>query len=241
MRFYFAVLALILAVSTDVIGQTKRPSLFIENTSRDVGTVTQGETIKQVFQFTNKGDATLEILDVQHSWGCEATWLSAKKIQPGKNGQIEARINTATFSGAIEKQITLTTNDPHNAGVLLTIKAVVEPEIAVSESSVFFENVPAGKEARKWIILTIPDAKPIKILSASSTDENVSAVLEPVSGSNGKKWKLILIRKPKAKPGYHFGRIDVKTTSKLTPELSIYERGTVPTPWFEIRDSKLSL
>jgi hypothetical protein len=67
MRLYFAALAFMLAVSTTVIGQTKRPSLFIENTSRDVGTITQGDTIKQVFQFANKGDGTLEILDVAHS------------------------------------------------------------------------------------------------------------------------------------------------------------------------------
>jgi hypothetical protein len=156
--------------------------------------------------------------------------LSAKNIPAGKSGQIEARINTGSFSGPIEKQITITTNDPRNASVTLSIKAVVEPEIAASESSIFFENVPAGKEARKWIILTIQDAKPIKILSASSTDPNVAAILEPVQGSNGKKWKLILVRKADVKPGYHFGRIDVKTTSKLTPEISIYERGTVPTP-----------
>ena len=154
--------------------------------------------------------------------------LSAKKIAAGRSGQIEAKIDTSNFDGPIEKQITITTNDPRNTSVTLSIKAVVEPEIEKSESSVIFENVPAGKEVRKWVILTIPDSKPIKILSASSTDENVSAVLEPISGSNGKKWKLILIRKAKVKPGYHFGRIDVKTTSQLTPELTIYERGTVP-------------
>lgn len=96
----------------------------------------------------------------------------------------------------------------------------------LSDTFVFFENVPAGKEARKWIILTIPESKPIKILSVSSTDKYVSAALEPVSDSNGKKWRLVIIRKAKVKPGDHFGQINIKTTSKLNPEISIYENGT---------------
>ena len=75
--------------------------------------------------------------------------LSAKKIPAGQKGQIEARIKTDNFSGPVEKAVTLTTNDPKHATVRLTIKATIEPEIAVSESVVFFDNVPAGKEARK--------------------------------------------------------------------------------------------
>ena len=67
MRLFSTVLTYILAVSASAAGQAKGPSFFIENTSRDVGTIDQGKTIKQVFQFANKGDRTLEILDVAHS------------------------------------------------------------------------------------------------------------------------------------------------------------------------------
>jgi hypothetical protein len=67
MRFLSAVLTFILAASTSAIGQANGPSFYIENTSRDVGTIAQGKTIKQVFQFANKGDRALEILDVAHS------------------------------------------------------------------------------------------------------------------------------------------------------------------------------
>lgn len=151
--------------------------------------------------------------------------LSAKKIAAGKSGQIEARIKTEYFSGPVEKRITFTTNDPRNAKITLSIKAMVEPEIGASESSIIFENIPAGKEVSKEIILTIPAAKPIKILSAASLDPNVAVRLDPVPGSNGKKLKLTATRKANVKPGYHFGQIVVKTTSRLPPEVVIYERG----------------
>ncbi len=146
--------------------------------------------------------------------------LSAKKIQAGRDGKIEARIKAEDL-GPIEKQITINTNDPHHGTVTLSIKAVVEPEIGISEPSIVFKNAPAGKEVRKEIILTIPAAKRIKLFAAVSTDPNIAVTLEPVSGSNGKQMKLIAVRKPDTKPGDRYGQIVVKTTSRLTPEFSI--------------------
>ena len=67
MRFYLVLIVAALSASAVVAGQTNTPSVYFENTSRDVGTVTQGEIIKQVFSFVNKGPGTLEILDVGHS------------------------------------------------------------------------------------------------------------------------------------------------------------------------------
>ena len=68
MRFYTAVFVWMLAALACGTGrQSKAPLLEIEDTTRDVGKVTQGETILQVFSFTNKGPGTLEILHVMHS------------------------------------------------------------------------------------------------------------------------------------------------------------------------------
>lgn len=153
--------------------------------------------------------------------------LSAKKTLPGKSGQIEIKVKTAGISGSVEKHVYVTTNDPKNVELTLTVKATVEPEIPSSEQSIFFETVPRGRESRKEVILTLPAGKSIRILGAETTDSRVSVKLEPVAGSKDLKWKLIAIQKADAKPGYHFGEIIVKTTSRLNPKITIYERGTV--------------
>jgi hypothetical protein len=153
--------------------------------------------------------------------------LSAKKIPAGKNGQIEARIQTESLSGPVEKRIEIVTNDPRHGAVTLSIKAVVEPEIELSESSIFFEDVPFGKEVCKEILLTVPAGKSIRILSALSRDPDVTVKLEAVPGSSGKKFKLTATQKANTKRGYHFGQIIVKTDSRLAPETVIYERGNV--------------
>ncbi len=153
--------------------------------------------------------------------------LSAKKVLPGKKGQIEIKINTENLSGAQNKQIPIATNDPQNRTVILSIQAVVEPEIKLSESSLFFENVPAGKEVRKEILVTLSAAKEIKILSVVSDDPQVAVRLEPVPDSSGKQFKLIATQKATAKQGYHFGNIILRTAGSLTRQTAIYVLGTV--------------
>ncbi len=67
MRIRSAILIWLLTVSTGAVCQSKGPLAVFENYSRDAGTVTQGEIIRQVFLFTNKGSGVLEILNVEHS------------------------------------------------------------------------------------------------------------------------------------------------------------------------------
>ncbi len=153
--------------------------------------------------------------------------LSAKKIPAGKSGQIEVRIKTEGFFGEVEKQVNVLTNDPHHSIVTLAIKATIDREIALSEPTVYFGSTPKGKEARRQIILTLPAGKSIRILSATCTDPNVIVKLDPLPGSDGKKFTLTAIQKADAKPGYHFGEIILKTNSALTTNITIYERGTV--------------
>ena len=76
-------------------------------------------------------------------------------------------------------------------------------------------------------MLTIPDGRSIRLLGAESTDRKVVVKLEPVPGSNSRKFKLIAIRKADAKPVDHYGEIRVKTDSRLTPTIIIYSQGTV--------------
>jgi hypothetical protein len=67
MRLFFALLFSMATFSTSGLDQAKGPELQIDTINRDVGRVSQGEIIKQIFAFTNKGAGVLEILNVEHS------------------------------------------------------------------------------------------------------------------------------------------------------------------------------
>jgi hypothetical protein len=111
--------------------------------------------------------------------------------------------------------------------VELSLTAKVQAEFELSEPSIYFGSVPHGQPARKEMIVSILSEKPIKILSADSTDQSVKVRLEPISDSNGRKIRVIADQVPDAAAGYHFGTITLKTTSALKPELKIPVRGMI--------------
>ena len=67
MRLCSALLMGLLAGLATVVGQARIPSIAFDSVSKDIGKVVQGETIKQIFTFTNKGTGTLEIKSLEPS------------------------------------------------------------------------------------------------------------------------------------------------------------------------------
>jgi len=131
------------------------------------------------------------------------------------------------MSGAIEKHIYVKTNDPRNREAILTVRGIVEPEIELSDYGIFFGSAPRGKEVRREILLTIPAGRYVRPLGAETTDRRIAVNLEPVTGSNSQKWRLIAVRKADVKPGDLYGEIRIKTSSRLTPMITIYAHGTI--------------
>jgi len=221
-----AFLSLIL-VTIPIAAQTGAPNLSFESREQNLGKVMQGDPVKTVFKFRNLGTGILNILDVAPGCGCTTTLLSGKQVKPGGSGEIGVSVNTNGMTGPIRKAITVTSNDPKQPEVNLVVAAVVEPEIAVSEAAIFFGNVPGHKAVAKEIILTLPTDKPIKIVSAESSDQDTGVSFSPLPGTDGKRIRLVVTHKANAKPGYFFGTVVVKTTSSRTPIITMGFRGTV--------------
>jgi hypothetical protein len=221
-RFYSTMWICLMASLTVHSGQDQASSIIFDHSEKDFGKVIQGETLKHVFIFTNKGSTVLEILGIEPSCGCQAASSSARQLRAGQSGQIEVIVDTGGLTGAIDKSVIILTNDPRRPSVSLSVRADVQPEISLSSPSIYFETVPKGEEVTKEIIITVPAERTIKILSADSTDESITVKLEPVQDSNGRKVRLIATQKAGGKTGYRSGSIIVKTTSYLTPEFSVY-------------------
>ena len=66
-RISVIISVLLIAGMTLLPAQDKRPAIAFDDRDKDLGKVTEGETIKHVFKFTNKGDAVLEVLKVEPS------------------------------------------------------------------------------------------------------------------------------------------------------------------------------
>jgi hypothetical protein len=68
MKRLLPVLLAILLLGLLTLGAAdKAPAIAFDGVAKDFGTVTEGESLKHVFTFKNKGEATLEILKVEPS------------------------------------------------------------------------------------------------------------------------------------------------------------------------------
>jgi hypothetical protein len=155
--------------------------------------------------------------------------LSAKQVAPGQSGDIEVSVRTEGLTG-INKVVHVTTNDPRQQIIGLTLLGTVEPEFALSERNIYFGSNPRGKAVVKELTITVHPQRDSKILSAQTDDANVTVAFTPVAGSNDKSYKLVATQKADAKDGYHFGTVLLKTTSKQFPEVRVSVRGMVTAP-----------
>lgn len=150
--------------------------------------------------------------------------LSARQILPGETGHIEIVMNTngITSNSARNAAVQITTNDPDQQTVTFVIRAIIEPEFALSQRSVYFRN---SQDTPKEIVITASPTRDIKVLNARSEDKNVSVSFTVIPGSNRKQVRLTAVQRKGGPPGYHFGQIIVRTSSSLTPYLRIPVRG----------------
>src|SRR5262249_11195804 len=74
---------------------TTGPKMEIAEPTFDFGKVPAGPMINHAFTFTNTGDQVLEIKDVRPSCGCTTAGEWDHQVQPGKQGSIPVRFNSA--------------------------------------------------------------------------------------------------------------------------------------------------
>ena len=117
--------AFLMAVSILTFAQ-KKPTIQFQSKVYDYGLIKESDgAAKCVFSFTNIGDDALIITAVRPSCGCTASNYTQEPILPGGSGIVEASYNPAGRPGPFNKAITVTTNDPDNATIVLTIKGEV--------------------------------------------------------------------------------------------------------------------
>ena len=108
------------------------PEISVDRPVYDFGSISQGEKVEHAFVIRNKGNTPLSIKSVRPSCGCTAITTSASVIAPGKSGEIKASFNSANYSGAVNKTVTIDSNDPKVPSSILNLKGTVIEEIQIT-------------------------------------------------------------------------------------------------------------
>jgi len=190
--------------------------------------VNKGDQIKHDFVVENKGKGTLEITHVQPACGCTVTEFD-KQIASGKTGKITATVNTANFSGPIQKTISVTTNDPKLANFQLTMKATVKAVLNVEPSE--YQQlglVFKGQPMEKVFTLKSQDGATFEITQINADDPALKYEVKMGDDKKSAEFKVILT--PDHPVGPISGRFTLSTTHPKAPTVTISVYGTIREP-----------
>ena len=122
--FLFSII-LLFVFSVNAKSQTADSTVVISftETVHDYGTIEQGSDGSYEFKFINDGKSPLILNNVRSSCGCTVPSWTKEPVQPGKEGTIKVKYNTA-IAGSFNKSVTVNSN-AKNSSVVLQIKGNV--------------------------------------------------------------------------------------------------------------------
>jgi Protein of unknown function (DUF1573) len=83
---------------------------WLDSTSRDYGTIAEGQELQVAYRFMNSGSKPLIISRVQPSCGCTVAEQPMEPIMPGKEGVIKASFNSENRTGVNHKKMYVIAN-----------------------------------------------------------------------------------------------------------------------------------
>ncbi len=224
-----AVLAPVTPAPTTAPPVRPAPIIEFKALKQDGGTVEEGTILKFHFVVANRGSSDLEIKEVQKSCGCTvARW--DKLIPRGKNGSIDAEVNTLHFRGPIMKHLTVITNDPRQPLVELNLSANVTPLVQVEPGIVALLTVE-DQPATQIFILERPGRRAMKITQVISSTPFLKTDLRPLPEPG--RYQLTVTATMETPMGRSPTPILVKTDVERAETVTItliVDRGIVTTP-----------
>ncbi len=182
---------------------TPAPTLEAIAPTYDAGRVDAGTEIRHTYELRNHGPRPLQIA-VKASCGCTTTdW--DHEIAPGALGKVTAQLDTTHVRGRVEKTVTVTTNDPSQPPVTLTIVADAYRTLTVEPDDAPYFRGPAHTLQPRTLTVRMPNDAPFAITRVED-DATMRAELAPldaeVAGGHG-RYRLTLTPSPDLPVGTH--------------------------------------
>ena len=86
------------------------PEITFKSTLWNFGELDEGDVVDHKFEFTNTGDAPLEIISTSATCGCTKPLYPFLPIQPGDKGHISVRYNSKGKFGTQKPKVTVVAN-----------------------------------------------------------------------------------------------------------------------------------
>jgi hypothetical protein len=102
------------------------PRIRVEPDGFDFGKALPGKTLRKEFTLRNFGDAELVIEGVTTTCGCTAAITALTRLAPGGSTQLQVTLETRSYSGKVERQVLVRSNDPKTPLLSVRVSVTVE-------------------------------------------------------------------------------------------------------------------
>jgi len=121
--------------SSIIFAQLMQPKLVLQQSSFDFGDIKQGEKVSHTFVLSNAGGDLLKITDVKASCGCTAASPEDRELAPGQSTNLLVTFNSAGRMGKQSKTVRISSNDPENPEMMLSITGNVVSSVSSNEGN----------------------------------------------------------------------------------------------------------
>ncbi|MEI6085377.1 MAG: DUF1573 domain-containing protein [Verrucomicrobiota bacterium] len=161
------------------------PKIQLDKTVYDFGSTSLVSKLEGVFIISNVGDAPLEKIKAQPSCGCTSAPMKTDKLAPGEKTELAFTVNVGAMNrGHLEKHITITSSDPKQPSVNLTLKADIVSVYEFNPQSIMVGDLRLGSSTNTEIQVKRTDGKPLGVTKVEGAGTFVRTKLEATEGSN---------------------------------------------------------
>jgi hypothetical protein len=101
------------------------PRLRVEPGSFDFGNALPDKTLRKEFTIRNFGDAELVLEGVSTTCGCTAALAADRRVKPGGSTVLRVTFETRRYTGKVERQVLIRSNDPKTPLAQIKVSATV--------------------------------------------------------------------------------------------------------------------
>lgn len=145
--------------------RTTGPIFTCDNSPFDFGEVWAGARIEHQFKVANKGNETLQILEVKPACSCTVVGDYKRVLAPGETAVFPAVMDTAHKRGRTDIALEIVTNEPgadsrRKLQLVGTVKTVAQLEPLGTN---FFNSVSNDKPETRRLVLKNTSGRPLKL------------------------------------------------------------------------------
>jgi|ERR1051326_2400758 hypothetical protein len=221
------IVALLVGVTLVTAQAGGTPKIVFDQIGYDFGTTSKVQSVSGSLPFRNDGDGELQVTKIDTTCACTYANAHPTKLQPGETGSLDFGIKLGPSVGTIVEQIFLSSNDPKNPMVTLTLMLYVKPIFEVTPSEFRLGDLQKGSTTNLTVLVQRTDGQKLRITKVVSDNPLISARIKPVKDSKDPAAQILIKFKAADRPGSFEDAVKVHTGEMYAEDL--------PKPSFEIK------